>query len=102
MVSSNATLHVKRDKSLPVAVEPVADHTAVVAAGHTAGVVAAGAAGHTVVAAVRIDRTATIRLAAVVVAVAAVAAVGSSQVGSSFVLGCSYFLYPLAHLQSFP
>lgn len=85
--------------SLLVAEVVVAGRTAVVA-GHIAEVAAVGAADHTVAAAVHIDHTATIPLVAAVVAAAVV--VGSSQVGSSFVLGCNYCLHLLFHLQSFP
>ena len=71
--------------SLLVAEEAVAAHTAVVA-GHIAGVAAVEAVDYTAVVAVHTDHIVTTLPVAVVVVVAAVV-VGSSRVGSSFVLG---------------
>ena len=89
--------------SLLVAEEAAAGHTAVVAV-HIAGVVAVEAADHTVAAAVHTDHIVTNPLVAAVVAVAAAVVVGSSLVGSSFVLDCNYYclLHLLSHPQSFP
>ena len=86
--------------SLLVAEEAAAGHTAVVAA-HIAGVVAVEAADHTVAAAVRTDHTVASPLVAAAVVAAAAVVVDSSQVGSSFVLGCNYCLHLLSHLQFF-
>lgn len=69
-----------------VAEEAVAAHTAVVA-GHIAGVAAVEAVDYTAVVAVHTDHIVTTLPVAVVVVVVAAVVVGSSRVGSSFVLG---------------